>query len=253
MILEILDAIGEFAGTYFLLAVNRKPTPRLLLRDGGVCKILEEVLETGGDIQMLYSIREMYPDSDLAIVKAVKTQNPHLVSRVCAVWNTWHSDIGYSISYQLSFTWGVNNLQTSHPMTTRVAAPVPSPTTEEFYWSGDEESEEEDLGMITSDQVPDVNSIVCEDMKAFTSQIEELREFIEINGVQHMSKIREDIPIQGPSEHAMWLINLCVDLGYQGMRCMASNRSHVEPGVIHYKYPSMYDPDIACWMYFENN
>ncbi|SAM02941.1 hypothetical protein [Absidia glauca] len=274
MIPEILDLIGQFAGTYFLLAVGRKPSSRQLLRDGGIPTVLEQILKTGGDIRMLYLVKDIYPDPELPIVKAVLTMDPFLARRICTIWDTWYSDIGYGISFHLSFTWGLKNLQPDektriHFERLRAAkalvhTPVESESGSESWPESEEEPEyeevnpyirstlEERLGMTTSSQVTDINYIACDFMTIFLTQIQEIRKFIEVNGVQHMRKIREEIPIQGPIEHAMWLINLCVDLGYEGRRRKTPGRSRVEPGVIYYKYPSLHDPDIACWMYFES-
>jgi hypothetical protein len=275
MIPEILDLIGQFAGTYFLLAVGRKPTSRQLLRDGGIPTVLEQILKTGGDIRMLYLVKDIYPDPELAIIKAVFAMDPFLARRICTIWDSWYSDTGYGISYHFSFTWGLKNLQPDEKTRIHferlrnakplVHTPVESESGSESGSESEEELEyeevtpyirstlEERLGMITSGQVTDINYIVCDYMTSFLTQIQEIRKFIEVNGVQHMSKIREEIPIQGPSEHAMWLINLCVDLGYEGVRCKTPNRrSRVEPGVIYYKYPNLNNHNIACWMYFES-
>lgn len=269
MVPEILDAIGEFAGTYFLLAVGRRPSSRQLLRDGGVGKVLEHVLETGGDFRMLSSVREMYPDPEIPILKAVNTGSPTLCHRVCTIWGTRYSNIGYSTSYYTSFTWGLENLQTDentriHFERLRNARPMAEESSDgESDEESDEESGDEDtnpyirstleerLGVVTSRGVTDVNDVVCDFtwMHGFLPQ--ELRNFIEVNGIQHMKKVRGNINFRGPHEHVLWLINLCVDLGYTGRR-LGAGTSYIEPGVIHYRYPSTYDPDVACWMYFES-
>jgi hypothetical protein len=280
MIPEILDTIGEFAGTYFSLAVGRKPSSRQLLHDGGVGKVLEQILETGGDFRMLFSVRQMYPDPELPILKAINTRDPILCHRVCTTWNTWYSNIGYSTSYYTSFAWGLDNLQTDektriHFEQLRNAKPlVPDPekttnpeeeseyeteesTDDEGSTSDEEESNpyirstlEERLDVTTSRGVTDVNDVVCDFTRMHGFLPQELRKFIEVNGVQHMKKIHGNINFRGPHEHIIWLINLCVDLGYIGKRLTVGS-PYIESGVIHYKYPSTYDPEVACWMYFE--
>jgi hypothetical protein len=272
MIPEILDTIGEFAGTYFLLAMGRKPSSRQLLRDGGICKVLEQILGTGGDFRMLFSVREMYPDLDpeIPILKAINTKDPILCRRVCTIWDTWYSNLGYTISYYASFTWGLENLQTDektriHFEERRNAGPMV--ITHEEESESDEESSEEESGddvynpyirstleerldAITSREVTDVNDVVCDFTWMHGCLPQELRKFIEVNGIQHMKKIRGKVNFRGTNEHAIWLINLCVDLGYIGKR-LIGGLPYIESGVIYYTYPSTYDPEVACWMYFE--
>lgn len=111
---------------------------------------------------------------------------------------------------------------------------------------------EERLEVTTSRGVTDVNDVVFEFTQHHGFQPQELRKFIEVNGMQHMSKVREGIYFRGFDEDIIWLINVCVDLGYTGEK-LANGLSYIEPGIIHYKYPSSYNPDIACWMYFEGS
>lgn len=112
MISEILDVIGEFSNSYFLLAVGRQPTRRKFLRDGGIGKVLEQVLETGGDFRMLFSIRRLYPDPEVPILRAVNTKNPSLLRKVCTIWDSRYSNDGYTMSFYSSFAFGLEILLT---------------------------------------------------------------------------------------------------------------------------------------------
>ncbi|ORY97072.1 hypothetical protein BCR42DRAFT_399158 [Absidia repens] len=259
MVPEILDLIGEFAGTWFLLVVNRNPSPRQVLRDGGIGLILDYVLmKMGGDYRMLFHLRDM----------------------VCTVWMSRYSPRGYADAFYSSFTWGLNYVHTDEKskrdfeILSRPVLEQDQEVVQEEGWETDGRDEEEDdeddedddeeeynpyirstieerLDLITSGKITDVNYIVCDFVRSHGFICQELRAFIDMYGVEHMSKIQGQLNFRGTYEHVMWLINLCVDLGYQGT-AITQHRgpSCIEPGMIHYKYPSTYDADLACHMYF---
>ncbi|KAI9314097.1 hypothetical protein BX666DRAFT_1970194 [Dichotomocladium elegans] len=190
------------------------------------------------------------------------------------MWNSWFSNYAYIISCGRPFRWGADNIQADEytkrqyrivdPSEYILAAPSDFDERDTDDGSDEEASDEEEfnpyfratlaerLAVITSGQVTDVNYIVCDLVQGFGGCMEELRKFIEINGVEHMKKIRGRLYIRGPVEHAMWLINLCVDLGYKGVRCTQALGpiSRIERGIIYYNYPSNDDPDVACFIYF---
>lgn len=227
MVPEILDVIGEYAGTYFLLAVGRAPTRRQLLRDGGICRVLEQILETGGDIRMLLTVKELCPDPDLALIKAVWTRDPFLILRVRIVWNRWYSEIADGILLQLE------RVNTDYSPCMKSSSDTDSSSDTWTDYGSEYDSSENDSALLEWDPDHDV------------TRIKQLRE----SG----DEIPERIVIQGTQEHAMWLINKCVDMGYSGMRYSGNDSSRVESGVIYYKYPSLYDPNVACYMYFEGH
>lgn len=237
-----------------------------------VGKVLEQVLETGGDFRMLFSIKEMYPDPNVPIVKAVNTKDPSHLRKVCTIWNSRYSIDGYILSFQSSFTFGLETLvadeETMILYDILRTKPVEPKEKESDSESGEEESSEESedenpnpylrptleerLEMITSGKVTDVNNVVCEFTRMCCPLARELRTFIEVNGIQHMSKIQGVISLREPEEDIIWLMDTCIGLGYTG-RKISCVYSYIKHGVIYYSYPSIFNSDIACWMYFEGS
>lgn len=112
---EILDRIYYFAPVRVLLALCIPVDAEKMFREGGPSIVLETILEQDADIRSLIQLVKFIP-AELAIAKAVRTQNIQLLIRVCTLWDTWYSVTAYNLAYKLCFEWALRHLKTDIPL-----------------------------------------------------------------------------------------------------------------------------------------
>ncbi|KAI9309306.1 hypothetical protein BJ944DRAFT_258746, partial [Cunninghamella echinulata] len=104
---RIVDLTEE---PYIAYILGIEPDRETLFLGGGILISLEKILTLGGDMKALMFMKKYIPPY-LAIYKAVCCINPKMVIRVCLIWNSWTSNLGYSMSFEKRFKWGIDNIK----------------------------------------------------------------------------------------------------------------------------------------------